>query len=134
MTFTEDYDPGFLNVPGFGQSATNPLAPVFYRSLGIVENLSVYDSIYAANSIKANVSFEIGESVMSRKKFTINPITEFRNNVVCDDNLRVHESVRAGRVSVDNDTRTRRLFVNGREYRPTRIKADNGTFIVLARV
>jgi hypothetical protein len=122
-TFTEDYDPGFLNVPGFGQSATNPLSPVFFESLGIVNSLSVYDSIYCANRILANVSFSIGDSELSQVRFTVGVPTEFKKEVQCDTNL-----------NVDKVTSTERLVVNGKEYVDTFIDCDNGTFRVLARI
>lgn len=123
MNFTDDYDPGFINSPGFGQSATNPLAPVFYRSLGVVENLSVYDSVYAANSIKANVSFSIGNSLLSQKGFTVAVPTTFLEPVTCEQNVRVNAI-----------TSTDRIFVNGKEYVDGVIAAKNGTFHVLVRV
>ena len=123
MTFTEDYDPGFINSPGFGQSATNPLAPVFYRSLGVVESLSVYDSIYAANCIKANVSFSIGESSLTRRGFVVAVPTTFLRSVTCDENIRVKAI-----------TNTDRLMVDGKEYKEGTIVGRNGTFRVLVQI
>jgi len=123
MTFTEDYDPGFINSPGFGQSATNPLAPVFYQSLGVVESLSVYDSIYAANSIKANVSFSIGNSLLSQKGFTVAVPTTFLETVTCDKDVRVNAI-----------TNTDRLIVDGKEYREGVIVGRNETFRVLVQI
>jgi hypothetical protein len=117
MAFTEDYDPGFLNVPGFGQSATNPLAPVFYESLGIVSDLSVYNSIYAANTINANVAFVIGGTRLSQVGFGVSVPTNFQKDV-----------------NIKTSLDTKRLLVGGVEYKATRVKADNGTFTVLARV
>ena len=117
MAFTEDYDPGFLNVPGFGQSATNPLAPVFYQSLGIVSDLSVYNSIYAANTINANVAFIIGGTKLSQVGFGVSVPTNFQKDV-----------------NVETSLDTKRLLVGGKEYAPTRIVARNGTFTVLALV
>lgn len=121
--FTEDYDPGFLNVPGFGQSVTNPLAPVYYESLGIVKDLSVYNSIYGAKSINAGVSFNVGGTSINLDQAKISVPTTFLKNVDMDKNL-----------DVANITSTKRLVVNGREYRATRIVAENGTFTVLATV
>jgi hypothetical protein len=123
MTFTEDYDPGFVNSPGFGQSATNPLAPVFYKSLGVVENLCVYDSIYAANSVNAHVSFSIGKSFLSQKRFFVAVPTTFLEPVTCERDLRV-EAI----------TNTDRLIVDGKEYRDRVIVGRNGTFHALVRV
>ncbi len=117
MAFTEDYDPGFLNVPGFGQSATNPLAPVFYESLGIVSDLSVYNSIYAANTINANVAFSIGGTKLSQTGFSVSVPTNFSKVV-----------------DIASTLSTKSLVVAGKTFKPTRIKADNGTFTVLAAV
>lgn len=80
-TFTQDYDPGFLNVPGFGQSATNPLAPVFYRSLGVVENLSVYQSIYGTKEIVAGEAFVLGQSRFAGSGFDVKPPGTFEDTV-----------------------------------------------------
>ncbi len=121
--FTVDYDPGFPNIPGFGQSVTNPLAPVYYEALGIVKDLSVYDSIYATRSINAGRSFNVGDTTIDLDRAKISVPTTFLENVEIEKDLKVLDI-----------TYTRRLFVNGREYRPTRIVADNGTFTVLARV
>lgn len=123
MTFTEDYDPGFINSPGFGQSATNPLAPVFYQSLGVVESLSVYGSIYSANSIAANVSFSVGESYLSRKVFNIGVPTTFLKPVTSNENVRVKAI-----------TNTDRLIVNGKEYKEGIIVCQSGTFRVLVQI
>lgn len=121
--FTEDYDPGFLNVPGFGQSATNPLSPVFYDSLGVVKDLSVYRSIYAARSVNAGESFNVGESYLSTIGFNLRVPATFHENVSALKN-----------VSVEAITDTRRLIVNGKEFVPTTISAWNGNFLVLASV
>lgn len=119
--FNNDYDAGFLNVPGFGQSATNPLAPVFYESLGIVKDLSVYQSVYATKDINAGVSFNVGDSSLSTSGFQAAVPATFLKNVDLQKDLKVA-----------NLTTTKRLIVNGREYKPTSVKANNGTFVVLA--
>lgn len=120
-TFTQDYDPGFLNVPGFGQSATNPLAPVYYDSLGVVKDLSVYGSFYGAKSINAQKSFNIGDSYVTTEGAYVTVPTTFTENVTLQKDL-----------TVQNLTTTKRLIVNGLEYRETIIVTHNGTFRVLA--
>lgn len=122
-SFTEDYDPGFLNVPGFGQNVTNPLAPVYYESLGVVKDLSVYQSMYAAQTVNAGLAVNVGKSSLSTSGFLASVPAQFAQNV---------EIQRELRVSVLTDTK--RLFVRGREYIPQKIVAENGTFIVLAEI
>jgi hypothetical protein len=119
--FIENYDPGFLNVQGFGQSATNPLRPVYYEALGIVKDLSVYNSIYAAKTINAGLSFKVGGTSVNLDGATIAVPTTFLRDVTIENNL-----------TVMSITSTKRLIVNGREYVPTTIVGRNGTFTVLA--
>jgi hypothetical protein len=114
--FDNDYDAGFLNVPGYGQSVTNPLSPVFYDSLGVVNDLSVYQSMYAAKTINAGVSFIVGKSSLSVEGMNIGVPSSFQKDV-----------------RVKGVTSTEKLVVNGKEYVERTIKADNGTFRVLAR-
>lgn len=123
MEFTEDYDPGFVNTPGFGQSATNPLSPVFYKSLGIVEDLSVYGSIFSSNSISAYNSFVIGDSRFTKKEFEVAVPTTFLKPTTMEEEL-----------NVNSITSTDRLIVNGKEYKEGIITARNGTFKVLIQV
>lgn len=120
-SFTEYYDPGFLNVPGFGQSVTNPLSPVFYDSLGIVNDLSVYQSVYVTKSVNAGLSFNVGASSLSLSGFKVAVPTIFSKDVKLEKNI-----------MVTGVTTTGKLVVAGKEYKPTRIKTDNGTFTVLA--
>lgn len=120
--FDNDYDAGFLNVPGYGQSVTNPLSPVFYDSLGIVNDLSVYQSLYAAKTVNAGVSFNVGASTLSVEGMEIDVPSSFKENVSLDKNLKV-----SGISSVQ------RLVVDGKEYVERTIVARNGTFRVLAR-
>lgn len=121
--FTQDYDPGLLNVPGFGQSATNPLPPVYYDSLGIVKDLSVFGSLYGANSINAKESFNIGNSYVTTKGANVTVPATFTENVTLQRDL-----------TVRNLTTTKRLVVNGLEYKETVIVGRNGTFRVLASI
>lgn len=121
--FNNDYDPGFLNVPGFGQSATNPLAPVFYDSLGVVKDLSVYSSVFASKSVEAGESVNVGNSRLSKDNFEVSVPVHFLEDVNLDRNL-----------SVGGVTSTNRLIVDGREYRAVSIVGENGSFTVLAAV
>jgi len=114
ITFTEDYNPGFLNAPGFGQSVTNPLAPVFYDSLGVVKDLSVYQSLYAKN-INAQVSIRVGKSLFTPEGLSIDVPVTCKNDV-----------------SVEGVLGTKRVEVDGREYIPTWISTQSGSFLVLA--
>lgn len=131
MTFSDsynaDYDPGFLISQGFGQSATNPLSPVFYQSLGVVNNLSVYQSIYAAKSVFADVSFAVGDSTLSKIAFNVGVPTTFKKAVNCKNPVTCDKTLR-----VKSLTNTDRLIVRGLEFVPTAISAHNGNFIVLA--
>lgn len=119
--FNEDYDPGFLNVPGFGQSVTNPLQPVFYDSLGVVKNLTVYQSIYCAKEIRAGLSISVGNSKITGKSAQFSPEVNFLDNVKMDKDL-----------SVGNTVETERVRIKGKDYLPTTIVTQNGSFLVLA--
>lgn len=123
MTYNEDYDPGFLNVPGFGQSAANPLSPVFIQSLGVVENLSVYDSVYCSGTVSANLGMVVGDSLLTPEVFNVGVLTLFEEDAFVNKSMNVADV-----------TNTGRLKVKGVEYREQVIKCDNGTFTVLARV
>lgn len=115
------YDAGFLNVPGFGQSATNPMSPVFYDSLGIVKDLSVYQSMYAAKTINAGKAFNVGKSSMSDSNLGVGVPARFLEDVNLDKNL-----------TVEGITSTQRLVVRGKEYVEATVVGKNGTFRVLA--
>jgi hypothetical protein len=121
--FTVDYDPGFPNIPGFGQSVTNPLAPVYYEALGIVKDLSVYDSIYATRSINAGISFNIGDTSIDLDRAIISVPTTFLRDVEIKSDL-----------TISGITITNRLIVDGIEYKERRIVGRNGTFTVLAAI
>lgn len=121
--FNENYDPGFLNMPGFGQSATNPLLPVYYDSLGVVKDISVYRDSYVGRTAYAGTSFAVGDSFFSVEGANLSVPTNFMEDVTLEKNLFV-----AGVTDTD------RLKVNGREYRETTVVGKNGTFRVLARV
>lgn len=113
--FNNNYDAGFLNVPGFGQSVTNPLAPVFYDSLGVVKDLSVFGSAYVTNSIN------VGDSSLSNNDLGIGVPANFREDVFLEKNLKI-----SGILYTDD------LYVGGKRYVETTIKTDSGTFAVLA--
>lgn len=123
MSFNEDYDPGFLNVPGFGQSAANPLSPIYVQSLGVVENLSVYDSVYCSGTVSANLGMVVGDSILTPEVFNVGVLTMFDDQVFFNKDI-----------NIAGTTNTGKLRVNGAEYRERVIKCDNGTFTVLARV
>jgi len=129
MTFTEDYDPGFVNAPGFGQSATNPLAPVFYTSLGVVEDVSVYGSIYSANNIQANLSFTIGGSSLTQELLNVAVPSLFREPIQSEETVTCQKDIK-----VLDVTDTNRLIVNGVEYREGVIAGKNGSFRVLMKI
>lgn len=114
--FDNDYDAGFLNVPGYGQSVTNPLSPVFYDSLGVVNDLSVYHSMYAAKTINAGVSFIVGKSSLSVDGMNIGVPSKFQEDI-----------------KIDGITSTNKLVVKGKEYVERTVVGRNGTFRVLAR-
>lgn len=129
-----NYDPGFLNSPGKGQSVGNPLAPSYIRTLGIAEDLSVYGDIFANGPINSNTGFTLGyNNYFSYDGFRWSSSGRFTSNITFES-----ECYFDNQVFFDNDiyvgdfTNTRKLRVNGREYRATRIKCDNGTFTVLA--
>lgn len=123
MTLTNNnYDAGFLNVPGFGQSADNPLSSVFYNSLGVVHDLSVYQSIYATKTINAGKSFNVGTSSLTDSSLGVGVPSTFKESVHLDKDIMVL-----------GITSTKRLFVNGKEYVEKTISANNGTFRALVR-
>jgi hypothetical protein len=127
--YNADYDPGFPVYQGFGQSATNPLAPVYYQSLGIVNDLSVYNSIYAARSVSADISFSVGDSLLSKDLFSVGVPTNFLRTVNCQQPVNCGSTLR-----VNSITNTDRLIVAGREFKPARIVTQNGSFTVLAAI
>lgn len=128
-SYNADYDPGFLISAGFGQSATNPLAPVFYKSLGVVNDLSVYGSIYSSRSILSDVSISVGDSLLSKELFNVNVDTNFAKLVNCEQPVSCEKMLR-----VNDITDTDRLFVGGREFKPTSITTQSGSYVVLAAV
>jgi hypothetical protein len=114
--FTQDYDPGFVNVPGFGQSATNPLAPVFYQSLGVVEDLTVYESLYAAQKVSAGEEFNLGPSRFTRDGFEVHPPGTFL------------QTVRFAQTATFDQP----IVVQGIRFRPKVIRTISGNHTVLA--
>lgn len=121
--FTRDYDPGFLNVPGFGQSVTNPLSPVFYESLGVVKDLAIYGSSSVTRDLIVGLSATVGESYIDLDGARIKVPVTFERDVTFERNI-----------TVAHLTTTGRLIVAGKEYKATTIVAHNGTFTVLAAV
>jgi hypothetical protein len=109
-TFTQDYDPGFLNVPGFGQSAQNPLAPVFYQSMGVVQDLTVYQSIYGTQAIHAGEAFILGGSKFTASGFNMQPPGTFQDTV----------------------SFSKPVIVEGMTFKPTVINTISGPHLVLA--
>lgn len=128
-TFNENYDPGFLNVQGFGQSATNPLAPVYYQAMGIVKDLSVYQSAYVTDTVNAGVSVVVGGSSLSQTGFEVSVPSNFQQSVNFDQTVSCQQPV-----FVESFTDTKRLLVNGIEYKRQLIKCDNGSFYALVEV
>jgi hypothetical protein len=114
-SYQKVYDPGFLNVPGFGQSVDNPLKPGFYESMGIVKDLSVYGSTFVSQSINAGLSVIVGSSKLSLDGLGINVPSLFQREV-----------------TINNLLSTDRLVVNGVSYVQQTIVGKNGTFRVLA--
>lgn len=126
MTILPDpnYDPGRPNYPGKGQSPTNPMPPVFFQSLGVVEDFSVYQNIFSGGTINAKRGFTLGlNTYFGLDDFRMSQSGTFLRDVEIKKDL-----------TILNITSTRRLFVNGHEYAPRRIVAKNGTFIALVRI
>lgn len=110
------YDPGFLNSPGKGQSASNPLAPVFLESLGIVQDLSVYQNVYA-KTFNADVGYTLGTSAaINPVGFFVGPPGAFESDVVFEKNISVAQCV----------------FVGAQCFKPTVINTISGPHLVLA--
>lgn len=57
MTLYSDanYDPGFLNTPGKGQSMVNPLAPCFYYTLGVTTDVTIQENLYVGLTINVGI-------------------------------------------------------------------------------
>jgi hypothetical protein len=77
--------------------------------------------MYAAKTINAGKAFNVGKSSLSDTAFGAGVPATFHEDVHLDRNL-----------TVMGITFTQRLFVKGKEYVERTIKADNGTFRVLA--
>lgn len=133
--YNKNYDPGFVVSQGRGQSVTNPMPAVFFDSMGIVKDLSVYGDIYGSRNINAKdsvialKSFIVGNSFISTSFATFDTPSTFTKDVSFQSNIQV-----ANTLTVSNLTNTQRLIVNGKEYVETVIVALNGTFKVLATV
>lgn len=132
--FTENYDVGHLNVPGFGQSVTNPLAPVFYDSLGVAKDLSVYNNIYASKTINAGVAFTLGKSVLTLDGFNVAVPTNFQGNTNFEKSSNFQSDVSIqNSLNVLDTTSTQRIVVGGIEFVPKVVLGFNGAFLVLAQ-
>ena len=118
MTVTSDsnYDPGFLNSPGKGQSAANPLAPVYFESLGIVQDLSVYQNFYG-RTINAETGYTLGQSgAFTADGFFVSPPGVFENDVSFASNITVAQCI----------------IMGGQCFKPTVINTISGPHLVLA--
>jgi hypothetical protein len=123
-----NYDPGFLNCAGRGQTVDNALASSYFYSLGVTTDLVVYNNIYCTGTINSFSGFTLGyENYFSRDLFRWGSKGIFDNNVEFKDDVNFDKSI-----TIEGLTSTSRLVVNGREYRATRVVAKNGTFTCLA--
>jgi hypothetical protein len=111
-----NYDPGFLNSPGKGQSAANPLAPVYMESLGVVSDLSVYQNVYG-RTINADLGFTLGLSgAFTGDGFFIQPPGVFESDVSFSRSIFVSKCI----------------YMDGQCFKPKVIRADSGSHLVLA--
>lgn len=111
-----NYDPGFLNSPGKGQSAANPLAPVYVESLGVVSDLSVYQNVYG-RTINADVGFTLGlDGAFSASGFFVKPPGVFESDVSFAANITVGQCI----------------IMGGQCFKPTVINTISGSHLVLA--
>jgi hypothetical protein len=118
-----NYDPGFLNSPGKGQSPSNPLAPIYIQSLGVVSDLSVYQNIFSAGSVNSDVGFTLGlDNFFSKVGFQVSPPGMFQSPIMFEQNVTFSQNVLIGGV----------IIMGGQAFKPTTIQADSGTHLVLA--
>jgi hypothetical protein len=111
-----NYDPGFLNSPGKGQNAGNPLAPVYIESLGVVSDLSVYQNIYG-RTMNADVGFTLGMSgAFTKGGFFVQPPGVFESDVSFASNITVGQCIVMG----------------GQCFKPKLINTISGSHLVLA--
>jgi hypothetical protein len=113
----KNYDPGGLNNPGKGQSPANPLAPVFMKSLGIVDDLSVYSNVFAGGTINSDVGFTLGlDNFFGGEGFQVGVPGVFKEDVVIEKDLYVGHAI----------------IMKGLAFKPKRIKTISGVHLVLA--
>ena len=111
-----NYDPGFLNSPGKGQSAGNPLAPVYIESLGIVKDLSVYQNIYG-RVINSEIGYTLGSSgAFTNDGFFVQPPGAFQQDVSFASTIAVAQCI----------------IMDGQCFKPTVINTISGPHLVLA--
>jgi hypothetical protein len=111
-----NYDPGFLNSPGKGQNAGNPLAPVYIESLGVVSDLSVYQNIYG-RTMNADVGFTLGMSgAFTKSGFFAQPPGVFESDITFAKNITVGQCI----------------IMDGQCFKPTVINTISGPHLVLA--
>jgi hypothetical protein len=111
-----NYDPGFLNSPGKGQSAANPLAPTVVESMAVVKDFSVYQNIYG-NTINAQTGFTIGSNgAFTGSGFFAQPPGVFESDISFESNITVAGCIVMG----------------GQCFKPTVINTISGPHLVLA--
>lgn len=119
MTITPNpnYDPGNPNYSGKGQSPTNPSPPVFFQSLGVVEDFSVYRNIFSGGTVNAQRGFTLGlNTYCGLDDFQVSQGGTFKEDIKLEKDLTVGGSI----------------IMGGREFRPQVINTISGPHLVLA--
>lgn len=112
-----DYDPGFPNYPGKGQSPTNPLAPMFIDSLGVVKDLSVYKNIFSGGTINADVGFTLGlDNFFGKSGFQAGQPGLFKEDIYLEKDIIIAGSI----------------IMGGQRFTPKVINTISGPHLVLA--
>lgn len=111
------YDPGRPNYPGTGQSPTNPMPPVFFQSLGVVEDLSTYRNIFSGGTVNSQKGFTLGlKTFFGTGGFQLGQPGSFTEDVVLEKNITIGGSI----------------FMGGNEFKPKVINTISGPHLVLA--
>lgn len=119
----ENYDPGFLNSPGKGQSVTNPLAPAFFQSLGVVSDVSVYGSIFAGQTVNSEVGYTLGtDNFFGKDGFSVSAPGVFRKDCSFQEDVNISMNLTVGGV----------IIMGGQRFKPTVINTISGPHLVLA--